>query len=75
MPPLRSGEAMHLTMKTKMWLHVDMVNYVKNDMLAEFPKAELQEQSIPHANKNLFKINEHSPPLSNLKREEFHTIG
>ena len=51
---------------------IDMVDYVKKDMLAEFPKEELQEKSITPANDNLFKINEHSPPLNNLKREEFH---
>ena len=53
---------------------INMVNYVKKDMLANFPKDELQEKSITPANKNLFKINKHSPPLSNLKREEFHTM-
>ena len=53
---------------------IDMVDYVKKDMLADFPKEELQEKSISPANENLFKINEHSPPLSNLKREDFHTM-
>ena len=42
--------------------------------MAEFPKAELQGKAITRANDNLFKVNEHSPPLGSLRREEFHTM-
>ena len=53
---------------------VDMTKYVKKDMLAEFPASNMQDTSATPANDNLFKENEHSPPLGNQQKESFHTM-
>ena len=51
-----------------------MTKYVKKDMLAEFPASNMQGTSTTPANDNLFKVNEHSPPLGNQQKESFHTM-
>ena len=53
---------------------IDMTKYVKNDMITEFPDADMQGTSVTPANDNLFKVNEHSPPLGNKEKESFHTM-
>jgi len=53
---------------------VDMKDYVKKDMLNEFPSHELNEKATSPANENLFKINESSPKLSETQKESFHTM-
>ena len=43
-------------------------------MIAEFPKKDMEGTSVTPANDNLFKVNEHSPPLGNQQKESFHTM-
>ena len=50
------------------------IDYIKNDMVAHFPKGELTKMSKTPHNENLFKVNEGSPPLNNRQREAFHTM-
>jgi len=53
---------------------INMKDYVKKDMLNEFPSHELKETASSPANENLFKINESSPKLSQTQKESFHTM-
>ena len=53
---------------------VDMKDYMKKDMLKEFPSHEIKEKATSPANENLFKINESSPKLSETQKESFHTM-
>ena len=48
---------------------IDMTKYIKKDMIAEFPKKDMEGTSVTPANDNLFKVNEHSPPLGNQQKK------
>ena len=52
---------------------IDMKDYVDKDMLQEFPQQQLADPAASPANKNLFKINDHSPKLSEIQKNNFHT--
>ena len=48
---------------------IDKTKYVKNDMITEFPDADMQGTSVTPANDNLFKVNEHSPHWATKRRK------
>ena len=53
---------------------IDMRDYVKKDMLQEFPSNQLTKKASSPANENLFKVNESSPKLNSAQKDKFHTM-
>ena len=53
---------------------IDMRDYVQKDMLNKFPQDQIKETATLTANETLFKINDHSPKLSEKQKNDFHTM-
>ena len=53
---------------------INMRDYVKKDMLQEFPSNQLTKKASSPANENLFKVNESSPKLNSAQKDKFHTM-
>ena len=64
---------MKLDYRVKGQVSINMVDYVEN-MLKSFPQEHLQGAKVASPwNENLFKVNEHSKPLSTEMQKQFHT--